>query len=142
MAPRIQSSAVLELPKRIGRYEAFLQIGAGGMARVYLAAHRIQGVIELVVVKELRPAAVGDADALVMFKDEAQIAMRLSHPNVITTRDVVANSPDYYLVMEYLEGKSLLEVLQGIGRDRMPLEDHVWILTQVLAGLEHAHELR
>jgi serine/threonine protein kinase len=61
---------------------------------------------------------------------------------VVHTYEVLDESPDYYLVMEYLEGQSLLEVFRKIGRQRVPLQDHLWILTQLLAGLHYAHELR
>jgi len=134
----------LDLPKRIGRYEPFFQIGAGGMARVYLAVHH--GPFEsrkLVVVKQLRQEIDGDDNEfLESFVNEARIALRLSHPNVIHTYEVVAEERHPFLAMEYLEGQSLLHVLRVLGRLVMPLEEHLWILTQVLAGLHYAHELR
>jgi serine/threonine-protein kinase len=134
----------LDLPKRIGRYEPFFQIGAGGMARVYLAVHH--GPFDsrkLVVVKQLRQEIDGDDNEfLESFVNEARIALRLSHPNVIHTYEVVAEERQPFLAMEYLEGQSLLHVLRVLGRLVMPLEEHLWILTQVLAGLHYAHELR
>jgi serine/threonine-protein kinase len=130
-----------DLPKRIGRYEAFLQIGAGGMARVYLATQKLPGgASELVVIKQLKREVADDASVHALFVDEARIAMRLDHPNVVKTRDVVADPPNYYLAMEYLDGQSLLEVAKRL-RQNIPLHEHLWILTQVLAGLRHAHEL-
>jgi tRNA A-37 threonylcarbamoyl transferase component Bud32 len=132
-----------ELPRRIGRYDAFLEIGSGGMARVYLAVqHGPFKVDRLVVIKQLREEIANDPQFLEMFVDEARIALRLNHPNVVHTYEVLDESPDYYLVMEYLEGQSLLEVFRKIGRQRVPLQDHLWILTQLLAGLHYAHELR
>jgi len=77
-----------------------------------------------------------------MFVDEARIAMRLSHPNVVSTFDFVAEDDDFYLTMEFLDGQSLLQTLRSVGREKLPLELHIWILTQVLAGLTYAHELR
>src|SRR5437773_3328790 len=132
------------LPRRIGRYEAFLQIGAGGMARVYLAVQRGRAgqKAELVVLKVLRPEAVEDEHILELFTDEARIAMRLEHPNVIRTREVVAGPPDYLLVMDFHDGRSLLDVLTRLGRDGIPLDEHIYLLTKVLAGLGYAHELR
>jgi eukaryotic-like serine/threonine-protein kinase len=132
-----------ELPKRIGRYDAFHQIGAGGMARIYLGSpDRAKGPEDLVVIKELHRGLGDDDHVRAMFFDEARIAMSLDHGNIVKTRDVVAASPDYYLVMEFLDGQSLLEVLRRIGRTEMPLDEHLWILDQMLAGLEYAHELR
>jgi serine/threonine-protein kinase len=132
-----------DLPKRIGRYEAFLQIGAGGMARVYLAAQRTDnGQSQIVVVKVLRREAVEDENVLALFMDEARIAMRLTHPNVIRTREVVAEPPDYLLAMDFHDGQSLLQVLRRLGRQAVPLDEHIYILSKVLAGLSYAHELR
>ncbi|HEX4339810.1 MAG TPA: protein kinase [Polyangiaceae bacterium] len=132
-----------QLPKRLGRYEAFLQIGAGGMARVYLAVQRgAPGQTQLVVVKILRPEAVEDEHVLALFMDEARIAMRLSHPNVIRTREVIAEPPDYLLAMDFQNGQSLLHVLRRLGREGVPRDEHIYILSKVLAGLSYAHELK
>jgi len=61
---------------------------------------------------------------------------------VVSTFDFVAEDDDFYLTMEFLDGQSLLQTLRTVGRDKVPLELHIWILTQVLAGLTYAHELR
>lgn len=113
------------------------------MARIYLGSpNGAKGPEDLVVIKELYRGLGDDDQVRAMFFDEARIAMSLDHENIVKTRDVVTASPDYYLVMEFLDGQSLLEVLRRIGRTEMPLEEHLWILDQVLAGLEYAHELR
>jgi serine/threonine-protein kinase len=132
------------LPKRIGRYEAFLQIGAGGMSRVFLAIQRgVSGQKpELVVVKILRPEVVEDEHVLSLFADEARIAMRLEHPNVIRTREVVAGPRDYLLAMDFHDGRSLLDVVSRLGRQAVPVDEHIYVLSKVLAGLSYAHELK
>jgi eukaryotic-like serine/threonine-protein kinase len=132
------------LPRRIGRYEAFLQIGTGGTARVYLAVQRGVGgqKAELVVLKVLRPEVVEDEHVQALFTDEARIAMRLSHPNVIRTREVIAEPPDYVLAMDFQNGKSLLDVVSRLGRQAVPLDEHIYILSKVLDGLSYAHELK
>jgi serine/threonine-protein kinase len=113
------------------------------MARVYIAfARGPAGFDKLVVVKQVRPELAWDHDFITMFFDEARIAARLQHPNVIHTYEVVEDAGQYILVMEYLEGHTLASVLKKVSRALMPLEDHLWILTQVLAGLQYAHELR
>src|SRR4051794_6498171 len=128
---------------RIGRYEFVTLLGEGGMARVYLAVSRGPvGFNKLVVVKQVRPELAWDRDFLNMFFDEARIAARLNHPNVISTHEVVEENGQYLLAMEYLEGHTLGEILQRLGLAQMPLEQHLWILTQVLAGLQYGHELR
>ena len=131
------------LPNQLGRHEIVAKLGQGGMAQVFLAVQR--GAFasnKLVVIKQLLPGAGADPQVTDMFLDEARIAMRLNHPNVVSTFDFVAEADDLYLTMEFLDGQSLLQTLRTLGRDKLPLDLHVWILTQVLAGLGYAHELR
>jgi serine/threonine protein kinase len=117
-------------------------LGEGGMARVYLAVNRGPiGFNKLVVVKQVRPELAWDREFLSMFFDEARIAARLNHPNVVQTYEVLEDTGQYLLAMEFLEGHTLSEVLRRVGRANMPLEEHLWILTQVLTGLHYAHEL-
>jgi serine/threonine-protein kinase len=130
-------------PARIGRYQLVTLLAEGGMARVYLAfARGPAGFDKLVVVKQIRPELAWDEDFVTMFFDEARIAARLNHANVVHTYEVVEENGLYLLVMEYLEGHTLGDVLRRITRENMPLDQHVWILTQVLSGLSYAHELR
>src|SRR4051812_23746080 len=130
-------------PIRIGRYELVTLLGQGGMARVYLAVSRGPvGFNKLVVVKQVRPELAWDQEFITMFFDEARIAARLNHPNVVGTYEILQEGEQYLLVMEYLEGHSLAELLQRVGRLRVPIEEHLWVLTQVLAGLHYGHEAR
>jgi serine/threonine protein kinase len=127
---------------RIGRYEILTLLGEGGMARVYLAVSRGPvGFNKLVVVKQIRPELAWDRDFITMFFDEARIAARLNHPNVVSTYEVVEEAGQYLLAMEYLEGQTLGEILNRLGRAQMPLDQHVWILCQILAGLNYGHDL-
>lgn len=143
MDASVYVAAEPELPRRIGRYDALLQIGTGGMARVYLGVqHGPFAAKKLVAIKQVSEEIGRDRQYLEMFIDEARIALRLNHPNVVHTYEVLDEAPEYYLVMEFLEGQSLLEVLRRIGREKMPLHEHIWILSQLLAGLHYAHELR
>lgn len=130
--------------KRIGQYEPILQIGAGAAARVYLALHRglPKQKAELAVVKILRSEVVDDENVRTLFMDEARIAMRLQHPNIVRTREVIAEPPDYLLAMDFQNGQSLLDVLQRLGREAVPLDEHIFILSKVLAGLSYAHQLK
>jgi serine/threonine-protein kinase len=130
--------------KRIGQYEPILQIGAGAAARVYLALHRglPKQKAELAVVKILRSEVVDDENVRTLFMDEARIAMRLQHPNIVRTREVIAEPPDYLLAMDFQNGQSLLDVLQRLGREAVPLDEHIFILSKVLTGLSYAHQLK
>jgi serine/threonine-protein kinase len=127
----------------LGRYEILSLLGAGGMAQVYLALQRGAFASEkLVVIKQLRPELVSDQVFLTMFMDEARIALQLHHPNVVHTYEVGAEAGDYFLAMEFLEGLTLTQIVRKAGVGGLPLNLHLWILSQVLAGLSYAHELR
>src|SRR5579859_466457 len=127
---------------RVGRYELVTMLGEGGMARVFLAINRGPiGFNKLVVVKQVRPELAWDREFLAMFFDEARIAARLNHPNVVQTYEVIEDTGQYLLAMEHLEGQTLSDVLRRIGRANMPLDEHLFVLTQVLTGLQYAHEL-
>ena len=113
------------------------------MARVFLALRRDAfGSEKLVVIKQVRPEFAADSEFLAMFMDESRIALQLNHPNVVHTYEVVGDDPDYFLAMEFLEGRTLAQTLRKYGRRSFPVDLHLWILTQVLAGLQYAHELR
>ena len=75
-----------------------------------------------------------------MFMDEARLATRLSHPNLVQTYDVAAEGHHYFMVMEYLEGQPMHAFLGRVKR-KLPLGVHLRILTRVLTGLHYAHEL-
>ncbi|MGE5786285.1 MAG: serine/threonine protein kinase [Myxococcales bacterium] len=140
----VNPSPVKELiPARLGRYEIVQKLSAGGMADIYLA-HQAGpfSADKLLVVKQLRAGAADNEQFVQMFADESRIAVRLNHPNVVQTYEAVADDDEYFLVMEYLDGKSLHQILTRVTREKMPLGLHLWILTQVLTGLHYAHELK
>lgn len=113
------------------------------MAHVYLCATSgIGGFRKLIVVKALRSDLASDSEFLDMFLDEARIAGRLNHPNVVQTNEVGTDKGTHFIAMEYLEGQPLSSVLKRIGRKKMPLDLHVRILSDALVGLHYAHELR
>jgi eukaryotic-like serine/threonine-protein kinase len=128
----------------IGRYRLVARLGSGGMADVYLAmASGMVGFTKFSVIKVLKPDNAYDPEHVTMFLDEARLAAKLNHPNVVQTNEVGEDQGLYYLVMEYLEGQTLRRVLQ-LGRDdqerrHLPLFLHV--ISDVLSGLHHAHEL-
>jgi eukaryotic-like serine/threonine-protein kinase len=130
------------IPARIGRYEIVCKLGVGGMADVFLA-HQPGPFLasKLVVIKQLRPSVVNDEQFVEQFADESRIAVRLHHPNVVHTYEVVAEDSEYYLTLEFLNGKTLYQTLQRVKRESMPFDLHIWILAQVLMGLQYAHEL-
>lgn len=129
-----------------GKYRAIAKLGQGGMADVHLAVVRGPAAFnKLVVIKRHRGIGEGNAE-LAMFLDEAKLAARLSHTNIVQTYEIGHDDDGYFIVMEYLEGQALNRVLKAVNRGDRGAEVFtcpVWakILADVLAGLHHAHEL-
>ena len=111
------------------------------MADVFLTlAHGPQGVNKLAVVKRLRDP--GDAAMTEMFLDEARLAARLNHPNIVHTYEVGEAGGEYFIAMEYLEGQPLNQVLKKLEERVEGLSEPLvaFIAIQALKGLHHAHE--
>lgn len=126
----------------LGQFHPLAQLGQGGMARVILCARQGPANIQkLLVIKEIREELANDAEFVTMFMDEARLATRMSHPNLVQTFDVGAEGQHYFMVMEYLEGQPMHAVLGRIKR-KLPLAVHLRVLNLVLTGLHYAHELR
>lgn len=128
-----------------GKYTLIAKIGHGGMAEVFLAAVRgPAGFTKLCVLKRLHPH-LEEEDALVgMFLDEARLAARLNHPNVVQTYEVGDVEGLHFLTMEYLEGQSLARVLRHLRRldQPLPLGVGTRMFVELLDGLQYAHALK
>jgi serine/threonine-protein kinase len=130
------------LATSLKNYRLVAELGHGGMADVYLAvAEGPVGFNKLVVIKKMKPELAEDPDALTMFLDEARLAARLSHPNIVQTYEIGHEGNQYFIAMEYLEGKAL-QAARSATHGGMPLPAQLRVLSDVLAGLDYAHELR
>ena len=129
-------------PPSLGKYRLLAELGRGGMATVYLAAHTGPGGFQkLVVVKELHAELAQELEFRDMFLDEARIAARLSHPNIVQTFEVVEEGGLHLIVMEYLEGQPFSNTRARLAREqKLVLGDHVRVLADMLEGLHAAHE--
>jgi serine/threonine-protein kinase len=124
------------------KYQLLLELGRGGMGVASLAVSRgPQGFAKLVVLKSMRKQLVGDAESHRLFLHEARISARLTHPNIVHVYEVTEYDHAPTLVMEYLEGQTLWQILKSAGNS-LPLPLHLHILAKVLCGLHAAHELR
>ncbi|MDI3257168.1 MAG: Stk1 family PASTA domain-containing Ser/Thr kinase [Kyrpidia sp.] len=119
-----------------GRYQIEQAVGGGGMSVVYRALDTVLG--RRVAVKVLRSQFGDDADFIRRFRREAQAAASLSHPNIVNIYDVGTDGDDHFIVMEYVEGRTLKEWIQQ--RGALPVAEVVDIGKQVCAALAHAHE--
>lgn len=117
------------------RYEILRKIGDGGMAFVYQARDKLLN--RIVAVKVLRPEFVDDQEFLVKFKREAEAVASLSHPNIVNVYDVGEDGKVHYIVMEYVDGQNLKEIIQDEGR----LEEYTAldIAKQIARALSAAH---
>jgi serine/threonine-protein kinase len=127
----------------IGKYHLVAELARGGMGIVHLAcAQGPGGFNKLLVIKELKPELCGDETYVSMFLDEARLAARLTHPNIVSTIEVASEGNRHYMVMEFLDGRSLnMLVRQLKDRGGFPLVAHVRVISEMLLGLHHAHEL-
>ncbi|WP_437320172.1 serine/threonine-protein kinase [Sorangium sp. So ce385] len=125
------------------RYLLFDEIGAGGMATVHLGRqHGSAGFRRTVAVKRLYPQFVRDPELVAMLLDEARVAARIRHPNVVATIDVVSSGGEVLLVMEYVHGESLARLLRAATKDggAPPPRIACAVLAGALHGLHAAHE--
>jgi serine/threonine-protein kinase len=126
----------------LDRYALFDKIGAGGMATVHLG--RVAGAAgfsRTVAIKRLHPHLADDPSFVSMFVDEARLAARIHHPNVVQTLDVVATGDQLLIVMEYVEGASLSRLWTAT-EQKVDLPIASAIVCDLLHGLHAAHEAR
>ncbi len=129
----------------VGRYAIYNEIAAGGMATVHIG--RLLGPVgfaRTVAVKRLHPQFAKDPEFVSMFLDEARLAARVQHPNVVATIDVVATEGELFLIMDYVRGESLSKLLRSTRKhgERMPPRIAASIVCGFLHGLHAAHEAK
>src|SRR5262249_38695905 len=119
----------------LGSYKILERIGKGRMAGVYKALHELG---QVVAIKVLPPSKARDPQILGRFEREARLALRLKHPNIVRTFQTGTWSGLHCLVMEYLEGETLEEVLAR--RGKLPVGEAVRLIWQALNALQEIHE--
>ncbi len=132
-------------PRTIGRYALHAEIASGGMATIHIG--RLLGPVgfaRTVAIKRLHPPLAKDPEFVAMFLDEARLAARIRHPNVVSTLDVVATEGELFVVMEYVPGESLARLLRAVrtAKEMVPVPVAATIMVGVLHGLHAAHEAR
>ncbi|MEO8801217.1 MAG: serine/threonine-protein kinase, partial [Polyangiaceae bacterium] len=132
-----------KFPPTIANFRVLCPLGSGGMARVYLCQTRgLGGFEKLVVLKVPREGLMAEEDMREMFLHEARIAGRLNHPNIVQTNEVGMANGLPFIAMEYLEGETLASLRRQVGLKELETNLQLRILSQALAGAEHAHQSR
>jgi serine/threonine-protein kinase len=132
-------------PARLGRYELLARLAAGGMGEIFLA--RLEGAAgfeKLVVIKRILPHLADDARFRQMLIAEARIASMMSHANICQVYELGETDGQLYIVMEYLEGVTLLPLLRKLSKDKAALELGfvAGVIQSATDALHYAHELR
>jgi hypothetical protein len=131
--------------RTIGRYALHAEIAAGGMAAIHIG--RLLGPVgfaRTVAIKRLHPPLAKDPEFVAMFLDEARLAARIRHPNVVSTLDIVATEGELFVVMEYVQGESFARLMRQARTQKQPIPQPIVaaIMVGVLHGLHAAHEAR
>lgn len=128
--------------EQFGKYILLEKLAAGGMAEVYLAkSNGANGVSKFVAIKRILPQFSNNEEFIDMFKEEAKVAINLNHSNVVSIYDFGIEKGQFYLVMEFVEGRNLRQILNELKKasKSVSIEQAVFIVKEAAAGLDHAH---
>jgi TonB family protein len=131
--------------ERFGQYTLLEKIAVGGMAEVWKARMRgVEGFQKTVAIKKILPYMTDSSEFVTMFIDEAKLAAQLSHPNIVHIYDLGKIGRDFYIAMEYVDGKDLRSLLNGARRLglRLPFGLALLIAARLAGALEYAHNKR
>jgi eukaryotic-like serine/threonine-protein kinase len=129
------------LPQVFGRYLLVQRISRGGMGEIFLAKHGLAGFEKLAVIKKVLPHLAADKTFISRFVDEAQVAIKLQHVNVAQVFEVGRVGDEYFLALEYVEGRDLRRTLASLAhkRRRFPVDLALFVGREVANGLAYAH---
>lgn len=125
------------------RYQVIERIDAGGMAEVFKAeSTSMQGFQKLVAIKRVLPSLTQNERFVRMFLDEAKVSLHLNHTNCVQVFDLGIADGTYFIVMEFVNGTNLKNILEELARRNhvLPLEQVVYIAIEICKGLAHAHD--
>ncbi|MEA2560830.1 MAG: eukaryotic-like serine/threonine-protein kinase [Acidobacteriota bacterium] len=145
LPPLSDITEAMEGGERFGQYTLLEKIAAGGMAEVWKARMRgVEGFQKTVAIKKILPHMTDNSEFVGMFIDEAKLAAQLSHPNIVHIYDLGKIGRDYYIAMEYVEGKDLRSLMNAGRRKgvRMPLGLALFIAARLASALDYAHRKR
>ncbi|HUU00260.1 MAG TPA: serine/threonine-protein kinase [Myxococcota bacterium] len=127
----------------IGRYELLKSLAVGGMAEVFLARQTsVQGFEKVLVIKKILPHLASQERFVQMFLDEARLAARFNHPNIVQIFDLGQDQDVFFIAMEYIHGEDIKSLVRRCAKkkQRIPNEHIVKIFSGVMDGLHYAHQ--
>lgn len=129
------------LPQVFGRYLLVQRLSRGGMGEIFLAKHGLTGFEKLAVIKKVLPHLAADQQFISRFVDEAQVAIKLQHVNVAQVFEVGRVGDEYFLALEYVEGRDLRRTLARLtqSKQRLPVDLALFIGRELANGLAYAH---
>jgi serine/threonine-protein kinase len=129
-------------PEPFGKYILLEKLATGGMAEVYLAKMPgAENVSKYFAIKRILPQFSGNLEFIEMFKEEAKIAVNLSHSNVVSIYEFGELNGQFYIVMEFVGGRNLRQILNKLGKvgKRFSIDQILFVIGEVAKGLDHAH---
>ena len=127
-----------------GKYVLLEKLATGGMAEVFLArGGGAENIGKFVAVKRILPQFADSPEFIDMFKEEAKIAVNLSHSNIVSIHEFGVQTKQFFLVMDYVEGRNLRQIGNRLKKNsaNMSMDQMVYIIREVASGLDHAHRL-
>ncbi len=127
---------------QFGKYQLLKKIASGGMAEIHLARQRgMEGFEKIVIIKMILPHLTGNQEFVQMFLDEARLAAKLTHPNIVQIFDLGRAAGTYFIAMEYIQGENLRAISKACRKQKqvIPLQHTVKAISQACEGLYHAH---
>lgn len=129
-------------PELFGKYILLEKLATGGMAEIYLAkAPGAENVSKFLAIKRILPQFSGNHEFVEMFKEEAKIAINLSHANVVSIVEFGIEKRLFFLAMQYVDGKNLRQALNRLKKEKkyFTIPQIIFIIKEAAKGLDHAH---
>ncbi len=128
--------------EQFGKYLLLEKVAAGGMAEIYLArSGAANGLNKFFAIKRILPQFSTNEDFVAMFKEEAKVAINLSHSNVVSIYDFGIEQDQFFLVMDYVEGRNLRQIINELKKSNksFSIDQALFLIKETAAGLDHAH---
>jgi len=128
--------------EQFGKYLLLEKVAAGGMAEIYLAkSSAANGLNKFFAIKRILPQFSNNEDFVSMFKEEAKVCINLNHSNVVSIFDFGIENSQFYLVMDYVEGRNLRQIINELKKSNksFSIDQALYLVKEAAAGLDHAH---